>query len=133
VSYFERCQDWLLNGESKSLEALTGALQGIERKLSALSDETTEDFQDLECTVELLQEHMGLLAQPLQNQAPSSVALVDVPPAAQLAPSTTEPALDFQGLHPLDTQPIHLTQEQKAQALESLLSNPLLGKGMPKP
>lgn len=134
MSYFERCQDWLVSGEPKSSEALTGALQGIERKLSALSGDETEDYQDLECTLELLQEQLELLAQPEAHQTPP---VAQMTPDAQLAaveqPVAPEPTLDLQGLHPLDGQPINLNQQQKAQALESLLNNPLLGKGMPKP
>jgi len=133
VSYFERCQDWLLNGGPKSVEALNGALQGIERKLSALSDRATEDYQDLECTLELLQEQLELLAQSQQTQVPPSAPVPELAPAAQQAqPAIAEPGLDFQGLHPLETQPINLTQQQKQQTLENLLTNPLLVKGMPK-
>lgn len=129
MSYFERCQDWLINGEAKSEEALHGALQGIERKLAAVSERESEDFQDLECTVELLQEQLELLSQPVPAQVPAAAPVVADAPAAA---SSAEPALDLQGLHPLETQPIQLNQQEKAQALEDLLSNPLLGKGMPK-
>jgi len=133
VSYFERCQDWLISGETKSAEALTGALQGIERKLSALGDHEAEDYQDLECTLELLQEQLELLSQPVPQQVqPVAPVVLDAQPAAVGTSTAPEPALDLQGLHPLDGQPINLNQQQKAQALESLLSNPWLGKGMPK-
>ena len=119
MSYFERCQDWLLNGEARSTEALTGALQGIERKLVALSDQATNDYQDLECTAELLQEQLAL---PVPNAEAT---------LSRQAPAEG-PALDLQGLHPVESQAINLNPQQKAQALEHLLSNPLLARGMPK-
>ncbi len=88
MSYFERCQDWLLNGEAKSTEALNGALQGIERKLAALSDHETDDYQDLECTAGLLQEQLALLTPPaLSNEAKLST---EVP--VEAATAMAEPA-----------------------------------------
>jgi hypothetical protein len=128
VSYFERCQDWLLNGEAKSPEALNGALQGIERKLAALSDRETDDYQDLECTVGLLQEQLALVV----PSVPSAEATLSREAPVETTTAVAEPALDSQGLHPAAGQPINLTPQQKVQALENLLSNPLLAKGMPK-
>lgn len=136
VSYFERCQDWLINGEAKTAEALNSALQGVQRKLAAVTDAASDEYQDIECTVELLQEQLEALSNPsapvaTETQAPEAPQQYSADTSALAVGG--EVNLDLSGLHPRESQPMNLSEQQKLAALDSLLSsNPLLGKGMPK-
>lgn len=117
MSYFERCQDWLDRGEGNTVVAVDKALQGIQRKLAVLTDTGSDEYQDLECTVNLLQDQLELLANPKPDMSLSKGG---------------EVSLDLGGLHPEADDPLHLSVTEKAQVLDTLLSNPLLAKGMPK-
>ncbi len=128
MSYFERCQDWLAQGEGRTEEALKSALQGIQKKLSSLDDAATDEYQDLECTQELLQDQLQLLPTPVQSQP------LDATNSSAASKPIEEPSvdLDTSSLHPLEVDEIQLNVEQKREAIDSMLQNPLLARGMPR-
>jgi|GEM_PF-1346046 len=146
-SYYQRCVAWLANEAQLSVEALESTIEKFAHQLRTMASAGPELRQDLQATLNLLNEKLAELSPPPGHdiapatEAAAVVAAVSNPASAPVVDGSAtgsdgeelEYHFDPSPLTPLDSGEPNatLTAEEKEAKLAELLSSEALSRGMP--
>lgn len=131
ASYLSRCEAWLESDPSLTCDGLNQTIEKFTRQLQSNKTADSALQQDLQDTIELLNNHLVELLGP-DVEEPEVLSEVLSPQSALKSTKAAEPLLDLSPLLPLDQQPMNLSAEEKQQRLADLISSGVVTQGLSK-
>jgi len=126
ASYLSRCEAWLESDPTLTSEGLNQTIEKFTRQLQSNKEGDSVLQQDLQDTIDLLNNHLVELLGP-DGEEPEAFSEA---PSSQSA--STESLLDLSPLLPLEQHATNLSPEEKQQRLADLLSSGVVTQGLGK-
>jgi len=128
ASYLSRCEAWLESDPALTSEGLNQTIEKFTRQLQSNIGGDTVVQQDLQDTIDLLNNHLVELLGPDAEEP----EILREAPSSQSASASTESLLDLSPLLPLEQQAMNLSREEKQQRLADLLASGVVTQGLGK-
>ncbi len=128
ASYLSRCEAWLESDPALTSEGLNQTIEKFTRQLQSNARGDSGLQQDLQDTIDLLNNHLVELLGPDAEEP----EVIGQAPSSKSADTNTEPLLDLSPLLPLEQQAMNLSPEEKRQRLADLLARGVVTQGLGK-
>jgi len=128
ASYLSRCETWLESDPALTSEGLNQTIEKFTRQLQSNAGGDSGLQQDLQDTIDLLNNHLVELLGPDAEEP----EVIGQAPSSKSADTNIEPLLDLSPLLPLEQQAMNLSPEEKQQRLADLLARGVVTQGLGK-